>query len=235
MTTTTTHRQGGSKGGNQYGAYQVRYASDRQVMFIKTLLEQKAHAYNEGDIDFATLNVQGAKDVISHLLTLPLKEGYKYPPSEKQVSYVRSLSTQKEGGLELLNSTLLNHNAKDIMDLDRNVVAQLITNLQALSYQQPTVQDVGAYLYDGVVYSIRKGRESGKWQVWAYDKELGKYEIQPHLKKLLFVITPEHRLTLSEAIQRSVQTGQCVHCGRTLTKQKSVVGGMGEVCAKKYH
>ena len=47
--TTTKHRTGGARGANGYGEYQVRHASPKQQLFIKTLLETKEHSF--GNID----------------------------------------------------------------------------------------------------------------------------------------------------------------------------------------
>ena len=38
MATKTKHRKAGARGGNQYGEYKVRYASEKQANFIKKLL-----------------------------------------------------------------------------------------------------------------------------------------------------------------------------------------------------
>ena len=91
MNTKTTQPQrknGGANGGNQYGSYKVRYASDKQVQFIKKLLDQKQH---DLVVDFNSLNVQGAGDLITKLLSLPDKQGYVALPSPKQISFAQSL------------------------------------------------------------------------------------------------------------------------------------------------
>lgn len=231
--TTTAHRTAGSRGGNQYGEYKVRYASEKQVMFIQTLLSQKAH--NEGEINFSTLNVQGATDLIKKLLTLPLREGYVIAPSEKQINFVKKLSQDKQGGIELLTNVLREQKVKAVEELSKQVVSGLINTLLAKEDTPVTITEVGAYLYEGEIYSIRLGVESRKWQVWSYSDEQKKYVRDESLLPLLKKIQPEHRLTLEQAINRSVQTGACCHCGRTLTLLKSVASGMGAVCAKKYH
>lgn len=231
--TTTTHRTAGSRGGNQYGEYKVRYASPKQILFIQTLLTQKAH--NLTEIDFSTLNVQGAGDLITKLLALPLKEGYVIAPSEKQINFVKKLSQDKSGGIELLTNVLKEQKVNAVEELSKQVVSGLINTLLAKEDTPVTISEVGAYLYEGEIYSLRIGVESKKWQVWAYDENAKKYLRNDSLLPLLKKIQPANRLTLEQAIKRSVQTGVCCHCGRTLTQLKSVAGGIGPICAKRYN
>lgn len=233
--TTTTHRTAGSVGGNQYGEYKVRYASPKQVLFIQTLLTQKAHNYKDGEIDFHTLNVQGAGDLITKLLALPLRADYVSQPTEKQVAFVKKLSQDKAGGLELLNKILADRKVNSVEQLSKEDVSLLIGTLKLYDTKPLAITEVGAYLYEGEIYSIRIGNESKKWQVWSYDDNAKKYLRNDSLLHILKELTPTNRLTLEQAISRSVQTGVCCHCGRTLTLLKSVASGMGAVCAKKYH
>ena len=231
---TTTHKQGGTKGGNQYGEYKVRHASDKQVMFIKTLLTQKAHNYNESEINFETLNVQGAGDMITKLLSLPLKEGYVIPPTERQINFAKKLIQDKEGGLELLNNVLKEKKVTSLEDLSKQSVSAIINTLINKTDVPLSITEVGAYLHNGTIYSIRQGQESKKWQVWSYNDIAKKYLRNDTLQPILKEITPNNRLTLEQAVKYSVQTGICCHCGRTLTVLKSVAGGIGPICAKRY-
>jgi len=235
MTTNTKRRTGGAKGANGYGEYKVRYASERQTYFIKKLLAQKKHNY--GELDLTTLNVQGAGDVINELLKCPDKEGYVEAPTEKQLSFAQSLITNKEGGTELLNKLLSSHNATSLDQLSKQVVSGIINTLKLAKEVPLSITEVGAYLKDATIYSIRKSKESTVFQVWSYNKDMNKYLREPNNnkeKELLKTLQPTDRLTLELAIRYSAQTGICVHCGRTLTLLKSVAGGMGAVCAKRY-
>ena len=233
-----THRAGGSRGANGYGEYQVRYASEKQQLFIKTLLETKEHSF--GAVDVATMNVQGAGDMITQLLKLPNKAGVIIKPSAKQISFATSLIQKKQDGLSTLNHYLYNRKVKSLDELSRADVSAIINTLinsedKALPIKI-TLNDVGAYLLNEVVYSIREGKQSGKLQVWSYSDVAKKYVRDvPNEKEVLSKVELTDRLTLELAIKHSAQTGSCVHCGRTLTLLKSVAGGMGAICAKKYH
>lgn len=235
MTTTTKHRTGGSTGANGYGQYQVRYASERQQFFIKSLLETKEHTF--GEVDIEQLNVQGAGELISKLLLLPNKAGVINPATEKQLSFATALIKTKEGGFDTLNHYLRNRKVNALNELDRKDVSAIINALKSNYEIKPPMKitEVGAYLLDGVIYSIRLGSESRRWSVWTYSDVAKKYVRNSEKHDVLFQLEPKDRLTLELAIKYSAQVGICVHCGRTLTLLKSVAGGMGAYCAKKYH
>jgi len=238
MPNTTTHRKGGSRGANGYGEYQVRYASDRQKQFINNLLKTKK-VPSESDFtgqSLDTLNVQGAKDLITYLLQLPNKAWIVIPPTEKQLQFAQALVTSKEGGQGLLANVLQSRGVHELSQLSRSDVSAIINSLKLVKDAPMKITEVGAYLLDGTIYSIRQASESKKWSVWTYSDEVKKYvRNDVATKEILKKVEPTDRLTLELAIKYSAQVGICVHCGRTLTLLKSVAGGMGAICAKKYH
>jgi hypothetical protein len=237
MTTTTRHRTGGSRGANGYGEYTVRNASNKQQLFIKTLLETKEHSF--GEVDVVSLNVQGAGELITKLLVLPNKAGIVVPATEKQISFATALIQKKEGGLDVLNHYLRNRKVNALEQLDRKDVSAIINELKVAQIKALpiAITEVGAYLLDEVIYSIRIGNQSKKWQVWSYNDTYKKYLRETDKAKedsILQKVQPSNRLTLESAIKYSVQVGICCHCGRTLTVLKSVAGGIGPICAKRY-
>ena len=236
MPNTAIHRKGGSRGANGYGEYQVRYASDKQKKFIENLLATKECEFDVAEINVDELNVQGAKDLITLLLKQPNKAGIVIPPTEKQLQFAQSLVTSKEGGQSLLANVLQQRGVNDITQLSRSDVSAIINSLKNVKDAPMKINEVGAYLLDGVIYSIRQASESKKWSVWTYSDDVKKYVRNDEVKKeVLKKVEPKDRLTLELAIKYSAQVGICVHCGRTLTLLKSVAGGMGAICAKKYH
>lgn len=232
MTTTTKHRKGGSKGGNQYGSYTVRNASEKQIAFIKKLLDQKKH--NNLSIDFTKLNVQGATELIKTLMALENNDTHFVLPTEKQLSYAKLLIRTKVNGFALEREVLDKNGVTSLANLSSTEVSKVINTLKPADYLPQQITETGAYRFNGRVVSVRIGNQSGKWQVWEYNKELGKWGYDFKKTWILAHLTPAMRLSLEEAIKISAQTGTCVHCGRTLTDLKSVAGGMGKVCADKY-
>ena len=234
MSNTTTHKKGGSKGANGYGEYTVRNASPKQIAFIEKLLATKNHNYN--NLNLTELNVQGAGEIINALLSCDNKAGVVIPPTERQVQFAQSLVTSKEGGQGLLANVLQAKGVHELSQLGRADVSAIINSLKNVKDAPMKITEVGAYLLDGTIYSIRQASESKKWSVWTYNDHVKKYVRNDEVKnEVLKKVEPKDRLTLELAIKYSAQVGICVHCGRTLTLLKSVAGGMGAICAKKYH
>lgn len=231
--TTTTHRKGGSTGANGYGEYKVRHASPKQIAFIENLLNTKDHNYN--NLNLAELNVQGAGEIINALLSCDNKAGVVIPPTERQVSFAQTLVKTKENGQELLANVLQSKGVHSLEQLSRADVSAIINSLKSAKEVPMQINEVGAYLFDGVVYSVRQSNESRKWSVWTYDSNSQKFSRNDSATKdVLKKLQPTDRLTLELAIKYSAQVGLCVHCGRTLTVLKSVAGGIGPICAKRY-
>ena len=234
MSNTTTHKKGGSKGANGYGEYTVRNASPKQIAFIQNLLATKNHNYKNLTIT-AELNVQGAGELINALLSCDNKAGVVVPPTERQVQFAQSLVTSKESGQQALLDLLQQRAVSELSKLSRADVSSLINLLKNVKDAPMKITEVGAYLLDGTIYSIRQANESKKWSVWTYSDEVKKYvRNDVATKEILKKVEPKDRLTLELAIKYSVQVGICVHCGKILTVLKSVAGGIGPICAKKY-
>jgi hypothetical protein len=227
-----THRKAGSRGGNQYGAYKVRYASERQQAFIKKLLDTKEHSF--GNPDLTTINVQGATELIGNLMKCSDKKGFERRITSAQLNFLMSLVGNKPQGEEMLRNAISKENVKDVAELLFTTASALIEDIKNSPSKQIVITNVGAYRHLGVVYSIRKGRESGRLQVWSLDSSTNSWTYDSKNYKVLYDLLPEHRLTLNEAVNASAQTGSCVHCGRTLSKLTSVAMGMGKICASKY-
>lgn len=231
-TTNTTHRKAGTRGGNQYGEYKVRYASERQANFIKKLLDTKQHSYETPD--FALLNVQGATTLIADLLKCANKSGVVRLATSKQVWLLAKLVSERVEGKALLSATLTKEKVTVIEQLSMDSVSGLITQLKVAPSIEPTIKEVGAYLLNNSIYQIRQGLHSRRLQVWTINRDHNGFDYDTTKQSVLFELVPENRLTLTKAIELSVQFGCCVHCGRALTRATSVARGMGATCAGKY-
>lgn len=219
----------GSKAGNQYGTFKVRFCSQSQARFIERLLGERIH-----NLDIKNpneVNVKHASRIIDELLKCPKKPEYVAPISDKQTSFLDLLFKSRQGADTITNSYLKSLNLDSIFALNKDQATNLISALN----QQPkivrTIVDVGAYKHDGVIYSVRKGRESGNTHAFSFNFQTKKWEFA---RGVIYELVDTERLSLVEAIQFGVLTGTCVHCGATLTQRKSVLQGIGPVCAKKY-
>jgi Family of unknown function (DUF6011) len=220
----------GSRAGNRYGNnFKVQYLSPAQSRFIQRLLNERIHTLDISDV--TKINKKHASRIIDELLKCPKKIADKV--SDKQISYIDLLLKTRQEADKHCDLWLNNFKKKSIYELERDQAKTLIDSLVRLQKIEVAVTiDVGAYEHDGVLYSVRRSRESNKLHAYTYNSETKCWEFA---RGAVYNIKPEDRLTLSRASQLSVMVNSCVHCGRTLTLRKSVVAGMGRVCASKYH
>lgn len=97
--------------------------------------------------------------------------------------------------------------------------------------------DVGAYFFEGKIYSVRRDRKSNNLQAWEFDKVKLEYKrpfFSSDERRILSSLNSNLRLSLALAQKYSIETGLCCHCGRYLTAKKSVANGMGPVCKSYY-
>lgn len=225
-----THKPAGAPASNQYGQFAVRYASPAQQRYIAKLLAERAH--DMADVDPTTVNVQHASNIIDSLLKFPLKSEFVVLASEKQQAFIQSLVDSKVGGGDRLTRYLSDMGITSVGQLTSVMARKVIDGLLQLPSVPRDVQvDVGAYAYNGVLYSVRRGRESGKLHAYHWDANTNNWEYSGNIK---YDLRPEHRLSLADAMDFGIQTGTCIHCGRTLTDKNSVRFGMGTTCRKKY-
>ena len=230
MTTISKGKPAGAKAGNQYGTFKVHYCSPAQARFIARLLNERVHDFQIGDA--TRVNKKHATRIIDQLLKCPKK--VIDPVSEKQLSYLDLLIKTRSGADQYTDLFLQAEKKSAIFSLDRDQAKKLIDQLVRLpkAQQSEVAIEVGAYLHDGVVYSVRRNSGSGRLHAFSFDADRKQWIFA---RDIVYQIKPEERLTLAQASQFGASTGYCVHCGRTLTVQKSVVAGMGRVCASKYH
>lgn len=226
----STYKPAGAPASNQYGQFAVHYASPAQQRYIAKLLSERDHTLT--DIEPSTVNLKHASDIIDSLLKFPLKSEFVVRASDKQVSFIESLVQSKVDGQTRLDRYLSDMGITSVGQLTSVTARKVIDGLLQLPSVPRDVQvDVGAYAYDGILYSVRKSRESGKLHAYHWSSASNKWEYSGNIK---YDLRPEHRLSLADAMDFGIQTGSCIHCGRTLTDKASVRYGMGSTCRKKY-
>lgn len=225
----TKPKRAGSKAGNQYGTFKVKYASHSQAKFIERLLNERVHTM---EINPFEVNIKHASRIIDELLKCEKKPAFIAPISEKQLSFIDLLLKTRQGADYVTYSYLRSLKLTSIHTLNKDQTSDLINALTALPKIVREIVEVGAYRHNGVIYSVRKGRQSGNTHAFTFNHETKKWEFA---RGVLYELSANERLTLSEASEFGVLTGTCVHCGATLTQRKSVVAGMGRICASKYN
>jgi hypothetical protein len=227
MSTTQQFKTAGAPASNQYGQFAVRYASTAQQNYIRKLLDERNHEFE--DLDPASVNVQNASHIIDQLLRSPVRPDRVAPASDRQLAYIEALKFQRQGGEDYLRQFYVGYGSNKLTAPDAKY---LIDNLLKLPFiVRHVVVEVGAYRYNGELYSVRKGQQSGNIHAYRYSPATNNWEFA---RGIAFELRPEMRLSLAEAMDYGVQTGSCIHCGRTLTDAKSVRYGLGTHCRKFY-
>ena len=203
-------------------------ATPAQKQFIQKLLNERS-VPECLEIDIDNLSKLKASKAIELLLARPALAPEAL--SDQQFRYLNSLLSKRPDA-DLQTTRILSMNsASDLSELNREQAKKAIDFLLKLPIPIPDLA-VGAYELDGVIYSVRKLGYSDRIVALIYDSVIKRWI--PDTTKAIFKLKPEDRLTLERASMMSVAVGSCVHCGRTLTLQKSVVAGMGRICASKY-
>lgn len=242
-------RQGGAKGGNQYGAYTVRHASPKQTRFLASLLESRDYSGKServrAEIDKAARELGTGKvalalsrDVIDALLTCPVIEGteqHVYRISDKQANLIRRVADEKLGGPEAVDRAMSTDHVDTVEMITSATGRKLIDGLFAMPRkpheQAPaTALDDGMYLTtDNRIFKVQHAVHGSGRQ---YAKELvdGSFE---YARGAIQQLRSEHRMTLAQAKEFGALYGTCIVCGRTLTDEQSIAAGIGPVCASK--
>lgn len=243
----------------------IKLASDKQVAFIKKLLNERQHEFGDSLIieQMTSREVSGYIDV---LLGLPYKAGINPTvrlASDKQIAFIKSLIEKLENPDEYLSELLVINGISDLTALPLAVASKVIGTLQGLAKAVPTqttptpvasvgasvvipapslpviatpvaipkvLVEVGAYNHGGEIYRV-KASTYGKRHAYKWDANRKKWV---YANGVIYKIVPAERLTLNDAMRFGAQTGSCVHCGRTLTDPESVRYGLGTVCIKRY-
>lgn len=237
-------RSGGAHGANQYGAYTVRYASDKQAAYLRHLFATRDTSVKKGPI-LATLNraarelesgsiaLRLASDAIDALLTCPVAD---HPTAAAEID---RLTERQEAFLTTLvkdrDTTSLTL-PDDLSTLTRSEASALINTLKALPRRSTTpthTPDVteGMYVVPGVgIVKVQKSRESGRLYGKVLSEDDNTFSFAPGV---LRKVRPEHKMTLEAAQAYGKLYGTCCVCGRTLTDETSISNGIGPVCASK--
>ena len=230
MDTINKGKKAGSKAGNRYGTFKVKFCSPSQGRFIERLLNERIHEFTITNP--YEVNLKHASRIIDQLLQCPKKAEFVSPISDKQISFIDLLTKTRMGATDFIATYVASVNKQSIHELTKDEAGNMLDTLTRLPKITREVVEVGAYMHNGVIYSVRRGRQSGNTHAFSFNHDTKQWE---YAKGVLFDLVPSERLSLSQASEFGVLTGTCVHCGATLTQRKSVVAGMGRVCASKYN
>jgi Family of unknown function (DUF6011) len=222
-------KRAGSDASNGYGTFKVRYASEAQQKYIAKLLNQRIHEFI--NLVPEQVNLKHASDIISYLMTCPIKVETLPAPSVRQMEFIEQLASKSEEGKKLVFEFLDSLQEQGIAYTTHHA-SMLIEKLKRMPVTvapREVSVTVGAYKHNGEVYSVRRSRESGKLHAYKFNGNDWVYA-----GNVKYELKQTERMTLEQALAFGASTGVCIHCGRTLTEPKAVVRGMGATCAKRY-
>lgn len=143
-----------------------------------------------------------------------------YPASIKQVSFINSLISEREWGEEVNFATLTSKEASDTISGLLRSPRKFAANLAVGMYQTQDLE----------IYRVHESRETGN----LYAKHLTISEGFVYVAGAITKLKDSDKMSFEAAKAYGVLTGQCCVCGIFLTDEKSVVQGIGPVCAKKF-
>jgi len=251
----------GAPARNQYGTFQVSYASEKQTAYIRSLMDRKDLSQADPKkVDVAKLreqvaanqvNKKAASSIIDTLLALPdatLVETLApqgRPATDKQKAFVRTLLAEREGNetAEAVRDAL--NIARTTSQLNAAIVSDAITRLLELPKTTETKAEVPAGRYalpaeDGhyVFYKVDRPTE-GKWAGYTFVKQLigsvGSWDEQrlsrPVSEKVLGRLASDPE---EAARMFGIKAKACGMCASPLSNTRSRAAGYGETCAANH-
>lgn len=261
--TLTSRPQGGALAANQFGTFQVHYASDKQTAFIGRLLDTRdlASLADSTVIDVARLREQVAKGqvnkkaasaIIDRLLACPEREvatvagpaRVTRPASDKQVAFIKRLA----GSRHWLDEGQAPHGwsatVQAVLDGQpvegRDASAAIDTLLGCADRRTPAAVapagplEAGMYrTADGTLVRVYFGKNSGQMLAKRLDGSAEAGYSFEYMGKADRFVTAADRMSLEEAKAWGRVTSHCCACGAHLDDPTSVEAGIGPVCATK--
>lgn len=257
---TTIHPEAGTAASNQFGTFEVHYATEPQVNYIRSLFASRNAAdagenlaeLNElyAQVQTGKVSKKAASRGIDLLLALPVAVSTGAAPkpagvrlaSEKQVALIVDLLEKREGAREVVYGHVTALGLTEVEELPIKEASAVIDNLFALP--KLTVAKAGSTQFaagmyvapDGRIFRAYLGQQSGNIlckEVVRTEGHEHEYELEYRGLAAKHIPADSRRMTLEEAKAWGKATGSCVRCGRRLDVPESVDAGIGPVCAGK--
>ena len=163
------------------------------------------------------------------------------PATDRQIAYIRDLvvalygtDNMPEVMLDLRDDDMLASAASASAAIDRlraTLAAQRARRGAVAPAPAPARAALaqGMYRREGIVYRVVRA-QAGHLYAKALNPATGAFDYAPGAMRAL---TPEDRMTVSEAAAYGRQIGRCCVCGATLTDPESVARGIGPICGKR--
>jgi hypothetical protein len=123
---------------------------------------------------------------------------------------------------------------KQILAVLRGIEHDRAHDRERVKSEANPVTECGIYRNDKGVFRVKQSKSSKRFYAERFVPNAeSKSERFEYDRGAIFSLTPEHRLTLAQAVELGAQHGVCVVCGAELTDPTSIERGIGPVCAKK--
>ena len=245
----------GAPAANQYGVFQVHYASPKQVAFIKRLLAERDTAgipdvaELRAQVERGQVNKKAASAAIELLLAAPVKApaapvpapANVRPASDKQVALIKRLAAEKDTSeltpfsaafldLVLHDGVIGIRDASSLIDLLFAAPRRVTVQDTAISASGGPVE--GMHFIDGQVIKVQRAvHGSGNLYAKVLNVETERFEYAPGAVNRT---SEETLMTKAQASEFGRLYGMCAACAATLTDEFSIERGYGPVCAKRF-
>lgn len=251
----------GTAARNQYGTFQVRYATERQQAYIVDLASKRDVSTLDADnashlqaAERGELNRKAASRLLDALLALPevtrpaAPKRAARPASEKQVAFVRKLMGERILGfreewtpedaaaaIEAQRATFETQlEAGQVGVREASTLIDALLSAPQAPRRQAAKLELGMYRKaDGTMYRVYPARESGRILAKRLVEDgFGGWAFEYAGMADRFVSADE-RMSLEEAKEWGAQFGTCCVCAALLTDPTSVAAGIGPICASR--
>ena len=253
----TARPKAGAAARNQYGTFQVHYATQPQTNYIKMLMDTRdLSVADTTKIDLAELrqqvaatqvNKKAASAIIDFLLALPEKpkvaapRNQEAPATDRQKAFVRTLLAERAGNETAEGIRRVLNEAREANRLTAAVVSSAIDELLKISVQAQ-VPD-GRYALpaeDGhyVFYKVDNVTE-GKWAGYTFVVQLvgsvGDWSEQRLSREVSKSVLARIAADVEEAARMfGLKAKACSYCSSPLSQIQSRAAGYGETCAENH-
>lgn len=247
----------GAPAANQYGVFQVSYATEKQTKFIGALLDRKDLSQADpAKVDVEKLreqvaslqvNKKAASAIIDTLLALPdattvAPAAQGRPATDRQKEFARTLLSERKGveAAELVRTRL--NEARVAGQLTASFVSACIDALLEIPAAKAEAP-AGRYALpaeDGhyVFYKVDRPTE-GKWAGYVFVKQLlgsvGSWDEQRLSLQVSDSVLTRIAADPEEAARMfGIKAKACGMCASPLSNTQSRAAGYGETCAAKH-
>jgi hypothetical protein len=252
---TTVGRQGGSPAANQYGTFAVHHASEKQVAFLRRLLDEKDTTGIKVPTTLEGISKTSASALIDKLLGKPNKAQAATSPgfraaSEKQVAFLTKLFAEKDwagvvDGIDIDTQkavpTLSSPQASKVIDALLSAPRKVVMADPADPTTKVAPGRYAVYGQDGTVdfYQIDRPTQ-GKWEGYTFIKLLvgSVGDFSETAVRGAAARTVAQKI-LDAGVEESARlfgqkTRHCGHCSSPLSNPQSRAAGYGDTCASKH-